>query len=142
MFAYANIVPMKASSSAVLDVLPINVLTCDPKTLVIDYANRSSIETLNKLAHLLPRGVTGDNIVGQCIDVFHARPEHQRRLLADPRNLPHQAIIRLGPELLDLYVDALWAGSKVKKLVLSWSVCTERERLKICLLYTYDAADE
>ncbi len=133
MFAYANIIPMKASSSAVLDALPVNVLTCDPKTLVIDYANRSSIQTLNKLAHLLPRGVTGDNIVGQCIDVFHVRPEHQRRLLADPRNLPHKAIIRLGPELLDLYVDALWGGNKVKKLVLSWSVCTERERLKIML---------
>lgn len=133
MFAYANVLSMKSGANSVLDALAVNILTCDPKTFVIDYANKASIETLNKLTALLPRGVSGDNIVGQCIDVFHAKPDHQRRLLADPKNFPHDAVIRLGPEMLDLHVDAIWAGGKVKKLVLSWSVCTERERLKIML---------
>ena len=30
-------------------------------------------------------------MIGQSIDIFHKKPEHQRRLLADPRNLPHTA---------------------------------------------------
>lgn len=115
----------------ILDSLPINVLTCDPKTLVIDYANKPSVETLNDFAHLLPRGVRGDNIVGQCIDVFHQKPEYQRSIMHNTKNFPHAAVIRLGPELLDLYIQAIFAGTIIKKLVLSWSICTERERLKI-----------
>lgn len=115
----------------ILDKLPLNVLTCDPNNLIIDYANQSSINTLNALTHLLPSGISGDNIIGQCIDVFHKSPDYQRNLLADKNNLPHSAIIRLGPELLDLHIDGIFSGNTVKKLVLSWSICTERERLKI-----------
>lgn len=132
MLAARNIFP-SSNQNAMMDTLPLNVLACDPKTFVITYANRSSVETLNKLTHLLPRGVSGDNIVGQNIDVFHKNPQHQRKLLADPRNLPHDAVIRLGPEMLDLHIDAVYSGGKVKSLVLSWSVCTERERLKIMM---------
>lgn len=121
----------KTNANTLLDLLPLNVMTCDPKTLIIDYANQPSIDTLNQLTHLLPKGVSGDNIVGQNIDVFHKKPEYQRKLLADPSILPHKAIIRLGPEMLDLYIDAVWSGNKVKKLILSWSICTEREQLKI-----------
>lgn len=113
--------------------IPLNILTCDPETLIIDYANQPSVDTLNAFAHLLPRGVKGDNIVGQCIDVFHARPEYQRRIVSEPKNFPHSAVIRLGNELLDLHIDGLFSGKNLKKLVLSWSVCTERERLKIMI---------
>ncbi len=121
----------KHESKKLLDALSLNILTCDPETLVIDYANKSSIETLNALADLLPEGVSGENIVGQCIDIFHKKPAHQRGILADSSLFPYNAIIRLGEHMLDLYTDAIYSGTKVKKLVLSWSVCTERERLKI-----------
>ncbi|NCC21351.1 MAG: chemotaxis protein [Alphaproteobacteria bacterium] len=124
---------MSLSASGLLDSIPVNVLTCDPKTFVIDYANRASVNTLNDIAELLPKGVRGDNIVGQCIDVFHKNPQRIRKLLADPANLPHSAVIRLGPELLDLHVEGQFSGKRLRKLVLSWSVCTERERLKIML---------
>lgn len=135
--AVQNIIPFFSSSpefKTVLDLIPINVMTCDPATFVIDYANKQSINTLNTLTHLLPKGVSGDNIVGQCIDIFHKDPSHQRKLLASPANLPHKAIIRLGEHMLDLHVDAIRTSSgKIKKLVLGWSVCTERERLKIMI---------
>lgn len=121
----------KPEYATILNLLPINVLTCDPRTFIIDYANKSSIETLNSLAHLMPKGVRGDNIVGQNIDIFHKTPSYQRKMMADPKIFPHSAIIRLGPEQLDLYIDAIFSGNRVRKLVLSWSVCTERERLKI-----------
>ena len=127
-------VPFMASKpdyKALLDALPLNVLTCDPKSFVIDYANKASVDTLNEIADLLPEGVNGDNIVGQCIDIFHKVPSHQRDLLSNSSNFPHSAIIRLGEHMLDLYIEPLYSGKKIKKLVLSWSVCTERERLKI-----------
>lgn len=75
--AVQNIIPFFSSSpefKTVLDLIPINVMTCDPATFVIDYANKQSINTLNTLTHLLPKGVSGDNIVGQCIDIFHKDP--------------------------------------------------------------------
>lgn len=119
------------AAGTILDVLPVNILTCDPKTLVIDYANKASVETLNKLVHLLPPGVRGDNIVGKNIDIFHKNPMYQRGILSRKESFPHKAIIRLGNELLDLHADAIIDGQKIKKLVLSWSICTERERLKV-----------
>ncbi|MCB9983833.1 MAG: chemotaxis protein [Rhodospirillales bacterium] len=134
--AAANLVPFMSSKSeaaTILDMVPVNIMTCNPSTFVIEYANQQSIETLNTIQHLLPAGVSGDNIIGQCIDIFHKAPAHQRKLLANPSNFPHKAIIRLGPEMLDLHVDAIMSGSKIKKLVLSWSVCTDRERLKIMI---------
>lgn len=135
MRAAMKIIPFGKSSvsdaATMLDLVPMNVMTCDPETFVIDYANKPSIDTLNAIQHLLPKGVNGDNIVGQCIDVFHKMPSYQRKLLSNTNNFPHKAIIRLGPEMLDLHVDAIYAGKKVKRLILSWSVCTEREQLKI-----------
>ena len=116
-----------------MNLLPLNVITCDPETLEIDYVNQTSIDALNDLTHLLPNGVSGNNIIGQNIDIFHKVPSMQRNLLAKSSIFPHKAIIRLGPEMLDLHVDALYEGNKISKLMLSWSVCTERERLKIMI---------
>ena len=114
-----------------LDALSINILKCNPKTFQITYANKASINTLNTLADLLPEGINGDNIIGQNIDVFHKKPEHQRHLLSTPENLPHKTIIRIGPELLELYIDAIYSNKgNIEELVLSWSVVTELEQLK------------
>lgn len=121
----------KSDYQEILDTLPLNVLTCDPKTLVIDYANKSSVDTLNLVQEYLPSGVSGDTIIGQCIDVFHKSPSHQRGILSDPSNFPHNAIIRLGPHMLDLHIDAMYSGKNIVKLSLSWSICSEREQLKI-----------
>ena len=119
-------------SRAMLDSLPVNVLTCDPKTFRITFANRRSVDTLNQIRHLLPSGVRGDTVVGQCIDVFHKEPHMQRALLSDPAgNLPHHALIRLGQEILELNVTAVPEGTRTPEaLMLTWSVVTERERLR------------
>ncbi len=114
----------------IMDALPVNLLTCDPVTFKIDFANRSSRETLNRLSHLLPKGVNGDTLVGQCIDIFHKNPAHQRQLLSRPDALPHKAMIRLGPELLDLQIEGCYLKGKLQKIILVWTIVTERERLK------------
>lgn len=116
--------------SKMLDNVPVNIMTCDPKTFVIDYANETTRTTLNSLAHLLPHGVTGDNIVGQCIDIFHKNPAHQRQLLSNDDHLPYTTVIRLGPEALELNVHGLYKGSRLHRLMLTWSVVTQRENLR------------
>jgi methyl-accepting chemotaxis protein len=112
-----------------IDEMPINVMTADKETLTIDYANRRTVETLLPLRHLL-HGVDPERLIGTSIDIFHKHPEHQRRMLSDPRNLPHNAKIRLGPETLDLRVSAMMDadGSYIGPMV-TWSVVTETVRL-------------
>ena len=103
--------------------MPINVLMADPHDFTINYANKTSIDTLRTLEHLLP--CKADALVGQCIDIFHKHPDHQRRLLGDPKNLPHSAKIKLGDETLDLRVSAIMdeSGTYLGPMV-SWSVVT------------------
>lgn len=93
----------------------------------IVYMNPASYEALRKLQHLLPCKV--DDIIGQSIDIFHKRPEHQRAIVMDPANLPHRADIKLGDETLDLSVTALKDrnGHYMGPLV-TWEVITEQKR--------------
>ncbi|WP_127089085.1 methyl-accepting chemotaxis protein [Aquabacter cavernae] len=107
-----------------VDDMPINVMTCDPKDFRIDYANKATVETLRRIQHLLP--ITAEQLLGNTIDVFHQQPARWRELLADPRNLPHQARIRLGAESLDLRITAItnpdgsYAGP-----MLTWALVTD-----------------
>ena len=119
-----------STEQKMLDATPVNIMTCPPQTMVIDYANATAVKTLNALTHLLPRGISGDNIIGQDIDVFHKVPSQQRRILSDERNLPYKTVIRLGPEALELNVSGVYSGKTLTKLMLSWSIVTERENLR------------
>ena len=87
-----------------LDGVPIAIMTCDLDEFRINYVNRATVENLRKIEKLLP--CRADDIVGQCIDIFHKNPAHQRALLGDPKNLPHKANIKLGEETLALDVSA------------------------------------
>ncbi len=111
-----------------LDNMPINVMLADPESFEITYVNRTSIETLTPLNHLLP--CKAEELKGKSIDIFHKNPQHQRRLLADPRNLPHNAKIQLGDERLSLAVSALKDGEgNYLGPMLTWNVITENQRL-------------
>jgi len=110
-----------------LDNMPINVLMCDTD-FNVTYINKTSLTTLATVQHLLP--VKPDQILGRSIDIFHKNPQHQRRLLADPKNLPHAAKIKLGPETLDLRVSALTdKQGRNTGAMLSWSVVTANVKL-------------
>ncbi|WP_110208236.1 methyl-accepting chemotaxis protein [Nocardioides daejeonensis] len=89
---------------AVLDQLPTRVMLAD-RDLVITYANPATVEGLRRLADWIP--VAPEEVVGSSLDIFHKDPSYQRRLLADPGLLPRRALIRVGPETLDLNVVAL-----------------------------------
>ena len=108
----------------VVDAAPINIMYCDVD-LKIQYMNETSRTTLNKLEKYLPIKVS--EMVGASIDVFHKNPAHQRKLLADPKNLPHTAQILLGPEQLSLLVTARYDNEgKYLGPTLTWEVVTEK----------------
>lgn len=111
-----------------LEGAPVNVMMCD-LDLKVRYANAASLKMLERLERYLP--IKAADLVGSSIDVFHRNPAHQRRLLADPRNLPHRAQIRVGPEVLSLLVTALYdTDGEYSGPMLTWEVVTERVELE------------
>ena len=76
---------------------PVNMMYAD-LDLKIQYMNPRARQTLKKLEAHLPMKV--DQMIGQTIDIFHKQPEHQRRLLADPRNLPRTGDDQRRPRVL------------------------------------------
>jgi methyl-accepting chemotaxis protein len=117
-----------AKIRAMLESSPINTILANTE-LEIVYMNPASLRTLRGLEGHLP--VKADSIVGQSVDIFHKNPAHQRRLLADPKNLPHRATIDVGPEKLELLVSAIHdnKGNYVGPMV-TWEVITEKLRLE------------
>lgn len=113
-----------AELASMLDSVPINVLFADLSG-VIQFMNPASRKTLEGLAQYLPMPV--NEIVGGSIDRFHKQPSHQKALLADPSNLPHQAYIAVGPETLELVVNAVRddAGEYIGAMV-TWAVVTQK----------------
>ncbi|MGQ0635670.1 MAG: methyl-accepting chemotaxis protein [Planctomycetaceae bacterium] len=106
----------------------VHVIVADSDLRIV-YMNPASVHTLRKLQHLLPCPV--DEMIGKSIDIFHKQPEMQRRLLADPRNLPHRANIRLGDEILDLTATAIRdAQGKYLGPMINWELVTQTERAK------------
>jgi methyl-accepting chemotaxis protein len=117
-----------AEKSALVENVPINILLAD-LDLNIVYANPASVKTLKTIEKLLPCKV--ENIVGQSIDIFHKDPAYQRKILSNPRNFPHEAIIQLGDEKLELLVSATYdeKGTYMGPMV-SWEVVTERVKME------------
>jgi len=108
--------------------MPINVMMADPETLELTYLNTEARKTLRTLEQYLP--VKVDDLIGQCIDIFHENRQHQRRILADPANLPVVANIKVGPETLKLTVSAVMdrEGGYIGPMV-AWSVVTGQVRI-------------
>ncbi len=115
----------KASQlTSMMENAPVNIIYADTD-LVLQYMNPASEKTLKTLEQYLPDRV--ENLVGQPIDIFHKNPAHQRKILSNPKNLPHQANIQLGPETLDLLVSPIYDSDKnYMGAMVSWSVITER----------------
>ena len=114
-----------ATLRQMVDQMPVNVITCDLETLEIDYVNATTKDTIRQLEHLLP--IKADELLGTCIDIFHKNPSHQRKILADPKNLPHSAKIEVAGEVLDLQVNAIMDknGGYIGPM-LTWSIVTEQ----------------
>ena len=92
------------------------------------YMNESSKKSLHTLQEFLPASV--DKLVGNSIDWFHKNPNHIKKLIADPKNLPHNAIIQVGTEKLDLLVSPIFDNNnEYLGPMVTWSIVTVREKL-------------
>jgi len=115
---------------------PINTLFSTPEGKLI-YMNEASARTLKKLEKLLPDRV--ENLTGKMIDIFHRRPEVQRKIISDPRNLPHKAIIKLGEESLDLLVSGISdLNGKYLGAMVTWDLVTDKVQLVSALTQNAD----
>jgi methyl-accepting chemotaxis protein len=114
-----------AKVNSMMENAPINVLFADIDSFQITYINPASAKTLKTIEQYLP--VPVDQLMGQCIDVLHKSPAHQRKILADPNNLPHRAQIQVGPEILDLLVSAIYDKDKnYMGPMVTWELITEK----------------
>ncbi len=113
-----------ARIAAIVENNPGNMMVADVD-FKLTYINPAAKATLKGLDQYLP--VKVDNIVGQPIDIFHKNPAHQRNIISDPRNLPHQTKIQLGPEILDLRVNPIVdANGNYLGPLVDWTVVTEK----------------
>jgi methyl-accepting chemotaxis protein len=120
--ADATIGALRASS--MVESSPISTMMCDPQGVII-YANKSLSDTLLKLKEHLPDMSGG--ILGRSVDMFHKNPAVQRKIISDPRNLPHKALITVGPEKLDLLITAnIDPTGKYLGAALTWSIVTAK----------------
>ena len=103
---------------------PTSVMFAD-RDLKIRYMNPAQVRLLKRLEPYLPCKV--EEMIGQPIDIFHRQPERQRRFLADPKNLPHQARIQVGPEHADLLISAIYdhQGNYLGPMA-TWEIVTEK----------------
>ncbi|MFT6633695.1 MAG: methyl-accepting chemotaxis protein [Bacteriovoracaceae bacterium] len=117
-----------ARTKQMVDLSPMNTMMADVDGNLL-YMNESSTKTLKTLEQYLPSPV--DQLVGQSIDIFHKNPSHQRNIIGSSSNLPHRAIIQLGPEKLDLLVSPITSasGEYIGPMV-TWEVVTEKLRLE------------
>jgi len=108
---------------------PVNIMMANTDLEII-YLNPKSVETLTEIESDLPVRVT--EILGKSIDIFHANPAHQRKILSNPKNLPHKAEIKVGQNILELLVSPTYdnEGKYIGPMV-TWEVITERKKTEI-----------
>jgi methyl-accepting chemotaxis protein len=131
---WENMTERKKTESEVARILsmvenaPVNIMFAD-KDANITYMNPASKNTLKGIQQHLP--ISADKMIGQTIDIFHKNPSHQRKIISDPRNLPHRAEIMVGPEILDLLVSPILDdNNEYLGPMVTWEVITEKRKLE------------
>jgi methyl-accepting chemotaxis protein len=117
-----------------LDNASTNVIMCD-RDLVLTYANNTAVRKLTELEAEIRQSLPGfavANLIGSNIDAYHKMPEKQRRILSDPKNMPHRADIKIGPLTLNLLVNAILSddGKYVGNIV-EWEDVTGKRKMEV-----------
>lgn len=111
------------------------------RDFIVTYLNAAS-KSLFKEHEATFRQVFGfnpDEVLGACIDMFHENPEHQRKLLSDPKNLPYETTIKVANLTFSLAVTAIMGfdGNYLGN-TLSWEDVTDKVSIRDA---TQDAAN-
>lgn len=89
------------------------LMICD-ENLVITYLNPAAHKLLARRQSTLRQFIPAfdvNNLVGQCIDIFHRDPSHQRRLLKDASRLPFTSRFALGDITLEVTATYIQDGN-------------------------------
>jgi len=99
------------------------------RDFIVTYVNNATKKLFTDHAEVFKKAFPDfkpENIVGTNIDIFHRNPAHQRKLLADPSNLPFVTDIKLGELTVNLYVTATYdTQGNYTGNVLEWRDVTE-----------------
>jgi methyl-accepting chemotaxis protein len=109
--------------------MPINVISANVRNgFKMDYMNKSAINLLQSLkVHL---SIPPEKMLGQPMAQFHEHVASQQRLFEDPRNLPHRARIKFGPETMELMVSAIRdRKGEYQSAMLTWNMITKQVQL-------------
>jgi methyl-accepting chemotaxis protein len=109
--------------------MPINIVSADVRnSFKMDYMNKAALSLLQSLkTHL---ALSPEKMLGQPMAQFHEHMAAQQRLLEDPRNLPHRARIKVGPETMELMVSAIRdRKGEYQTAMLTWNIITKQVHL-------------
>lgn len=120
--------------SAMIENSSTNFLFAD-NDLRLTYMNPASEQTLQKIAQLLPCPV--DQMVGKLIDDLHKNSGRIKNLLSNPKNLPHTEEFKLGDEIIQSTVTAIFDHNRNRiGTMANWKIVTEKARMKSSLKET------
>ncbi|MDB5379915.1 MAG: hypothetical protein JWR00_4361 [Rubritepida sp.] len=112
-----------------LEQMPLGVMMADPRDeFRIRYMNPES----TRLMGLIESGlsVKAGEVLGQSVDIFHAKPEHQREILSDASRLPHRARFAIAGQVMDLNITAIRdRGGEYVAPMLVWTLATAQSQL-------------
>lgn len=114
----------------IVDDMPAAVMVCDPATFKILYMNGASERALNRVQDVpTVQAVQADQAPATCFELFYDDPS-LRRLLRDPRNLPHEATALLGGKRLKFRASAIHdEGGQCVALAVTWRIRPGQVRL-------------
>ncbi len=122
----------KDSLYKMIDRLETNVFIADSDFNLI-YMNEKSKKTLEAMSDVIQSlyGMRVDEIVGGSIDRFHKGDlkDKVRTLLSNKANFPYRTTIRVGSKRLNLKINFLEKGSKIKGYIVNWEDVTEKEEI-------------
>lgn len=102
--------------------------------LIVTYVNKASLDLLKQCEDTFKKRwpdfrAEEDFIMGLCIDMFHENPAHQRKILADPTNLPYTTDITVDDLTIELNVSAIMdAQGNYQGCTLEWANVTDIRR--------------
>ncbi len=112
----------------VVEASPQATMIADAKNLTVSYMNPAAAQLFHNIQDFLPCSV--DDIVGQCIDVFHKDPAHQRKVLSNRDAFPMSASFEASGHQIEFSAHAIdnhegdWDS-----IMVSWNDVSEQYQL-------------
>lgn len=111
---------------SVVESAPSSIMVAD-HNLRLSYLNPAMERLLRSVEGHLPTPVSA--LVGQPLDLFYRQQNDLRRIIADPTQLPHKAIITLGNEFFELFFSAVHSrDGTYRGPMVTWQLITEKLR--------------